>query len=172
MAIELIAAIVAAIAFAGIALIIRKIFKSAPKWLVPVAAGLGLIIFTIWSEYDWFGRVSSELPQGVEVVWTQEEPSPLRPWTFVFPLTTKFIAMDVANIKAHPANADLRMATVFNLARWQPVRDALMVFDCGAGRQVLVTEGVSFSDAGELVGAEWVTPTGADGFQAAACRNG
>jgi hypothetical protein len=171
MALELIAAIVCAFALAGIALLARKLSGNRlPKWLVSVAAGVGLIGFTIWSEYDWFSRVSGELPEGVEVVWHAEQAMPLRPWTYLAPITTKFVAMDRRAMAQHPNNADLRMARLYNFARWQPVVDGLMIFDCAGGRQVMVQDGVEITPDGQLNGAEWATPAADDAFQNAACR--
>lgn len=171
MALELIAAIVAAFAMAGIALLARKLSGNRlPKWLISVAAGAGLIGFTIWSEYDWFGRVAAELPEGVEVVWHSEQAMPLRPWTYLAPITTKFVALDRRAMAQHPNNADLRMARLYNFARWQPVVDGLMIFDCAAGRQVMIHDGVEITPEGLLQGADWATPTADDMFQNAACR--
>jgi hypothetical protein len=59
MGLELIAAIVAAIASAGIALILRKLSRNRlPAWILPAAAALGLISYTAWSEYRWSGRMT------------------------------------------------------------------------------------------------------------------
>ncbi|MFN3846051.1 MAG: hypothetical protein ACK4RZ_09555 [Paracoccaceae bacterium] len=171
MALELFAAIVAAIAIGGVVHLLRRLTGSRlPKWAVTAAAGFGLIGTTIYLEYDWFNRVSAELPAGVEVVWHTEEVMTLRPWTLVAPITTKFIAMDVRQIAQHPNNTGLRMAKVFNFARWRPVTDALMVFDCPQHRQVMVSDGVEISEDGTLKGADWVNAPEGDGFQTAACR--
>ena len=170
MAFEFFAAIVAAVALGGVVHLLRRLtgFR-LPKWSVTAAAAVGLIGTTIWLEYDWFNRVSAELPEGVEVVWQAEEVMTLRPWTLIAPITTRFVAMDTRQIVQHPNNADLRMAKLFNFGRWRPVTDALMVFDCAQRRQVLVTEGVEISEDGALQGADWVTAPEGDGFQAAAC---
>ena len=170
MALELIAAIVAAIALGGIAYAARKLSgERLPKWVVTVAAAAGLIGFTLWSEYNWFDRVRAELPEGYEVVWQGVESMPLRPWTFVAPITTNFVAMNKRTIAQHPTAQNLRMARLFNFARWKPVRDTVMVFDCAAGLQVLVTEGVEIDENGTLRGGEWVSAAADDGYQNAAC---
>ena len=170
MAFELLAAIVTAVAFAGMAhLVWRLSGRRLPRWIVPAAAAIGLIGFTVWSEYDWFGRVSAELPPGVEVVWSESGANGLRPWTHLFPLTTRFVAMDTREVATHPANAALRLVPVYDIARWTPTRDGKMVFDCAAGRQVLLTDRVIIDDQGNLSGAEWVTAGPEDAFQKQAC---
>ena len=173
MAIELIAAIVAALTLAGIVYILRRwTGEWLPKWAITLAGAVGLIGFTIWSEYDWFKRVSAELPQGVVVVWKSDAAMPLRPWTYLQPITTRFVAMDTNQLARHPANPALKMVTLYNFARWQSVKDGLMVFDCAGGRQVLVTQGVEITESGTLAGAEWVMAGAEDGFQKAACVAG
>lgn len=173
MALELIAAIVAAIVCASIAYALRRMSGGRlPKWIITAAAGAGLIGFTIWSEYDWFNRVSAELPPGVRVVWQATEAMPLRPWTYLVPITTRFVAMDVGKLAQHPDNPDLKLARLYNFGRWQSVRDGLMVVDCAGKRQVLVTDGVEITPEGTLKGGEWVVPGADDGFQKAACAAG
>jgi hypothetical protein len=170
MGLELLAAIVSAVAFWGMAhLVWRLTGRRLPRWIMPASAAIGLIGFTIWSEYSWYGRVSSELPAGVEVVWSETRANGLRPWTHVFPLTTRFIALDTRAVAAHPANAALRLAPVYDIARWTPTRDGMMVFDCAAGRQILLTDQVTIDDQGNLSGADWIEPGPEDAFQKQAC---
>jgi hypothetical protein len=170
MALELIAAIVAAIGFAGIALLLRKLTRQRlPPWIVPAAAGLGLLGFTVWSEYDWFARVSGKLPEGVVVVHAAAEASPLRPWSYLFPMTTRFVAMDTGATVPHPEADTLRLVRLYNFIRWSGVTEGFMVVDCDGKRQVLVTDGVVVSPDGQMTGGDWVTPGPDDTIQMAAC---
>ncbi len=171
MALELIAAIVSALALAGIAHLARRLSAGRlPRWLVPVAAGVGLIGFTIWSEYAWYGRTAAGLPEGVPVVWVERDSNPLRPWSYLAPITLRFIALDRREMAQHPGNPALRLARIYQFARWRPVEDRMMVFDCAAGRQIGLTEGIEISPDGVLTGADWVVPGTDDGFQKAACQ--
>jgi len=170
MALELIAAIVAAVAMWGMAHLAQRFSGGRlPRWIMPAAAALGLIGFTVWSEYDWFSRVSAELPPGVEVVWSEAGSDALRPWTHLVPLTTRFVALDQRETARHPANADLRLVRLYNFARWKPTKDAMMVFDCAEGRQILLTDKVTITDQGALSGAEWVVAKPEDAFQRLVC---
>jgi hypothetical protein len=173
MAIELIAAIVAAITLGLMVWALRRHFgERMPKWSVPFAAALGLIGFTVWSEYDWFARVSGALPDGVEVVSQAAEAQPLRPWTYLAPITTRFVALNLREISVHPKVPTLRVVQVYSFARWRPVEDAMMAVDCAGGRRVMLTEGVSITPEGALTGAEWQPAEAGDMVQAAACREG
>lgn len=173
MAYELIGAIVAAVGAAGVILLLNKLLRGRlPRWLVPTAAGLALVTVTIVLEYGWYGRVVDGLPEGVEVVWVDQTPQPLRPWTFAVPMATQVIAADGRQVAKHPVKAELRMLPLYRFARWRPTEQAVMVVDCAGNRHVLLTEGVAISDAGELSGADWVPASDEMGYEQAACQEG
>lgn len=172
MALELIAALIAAAALGLLAWAVRRWRPGLPRWMVPFAAAAGLIGYTIWSEYSWFDRVSAELPRELEVVVVQDEAMPLRPWTFLAPITMSFVALDHRKTLAHPQKAGLRMVTLYNFARWKPVDEGLMAVDCPGKRQAMVVEGVEITAQGELVGTDWQAAGASDLLQAAACREG
>ena len=172
MALELIAALIAAASLGLLVWALRHRFSGLPKWSVPFAAAMGLICFTIWSEYNWYARVSAELPPELEVVAVQDEAMPLRPWTYLKPIKMRFVALDHRKTLAHPQKPDLRMVTLYSFARWKPVSEGLMAVDCAAGRQVMMVEGASITDQGDLVGADWLDAPDGDQLQAAACREG
>ena len=170
MGLELIAAFVAAVACAGMTMVARKLSRGVlPVWITPAAAGLGMIAFAVWSEYDWFGRLSGELPEGVTIVWQDDAPSPLRPWTFVVPLTTAFTAMDTRKLAPHPDNGALVLAPVYAFARWEGVKEGFMVVDCAKRQSAILTETVRIDAAGLLTGADWLPMTEDDAIGSAAC---
>lgn len=171
MALELLAAIVAAVAVGGMVHLLRRFSGwRLPRWSVPAAAGLAMIGFTIWSEYDWFRRVSAELPPGVTVVWSAAQANPMRPWTYLAPITTQFVAIDGREVSVHPVNSDLRIARFYNFARWRPVEDRMMVFDCQQALQTTLTSTVEITPDGRLSGAEWIKVSPDEEFQKAACQ--
>lgn len=172
MALELIGSLIVAAVFGLMVWAFRRWVPSSPKWLVPVAAGIGLIGTTVYLEYDWFNRVSAELPAGFVVVNAEATSNPMRPWTFLAPITTSFTALDKTKLSHHPAVASLVTAPVFGFARWQNPQNALMVFDCAANRRTPVVEGMQIDEAGLLTGGEWVVLETVDELQEAACREG
>lgn len=156
MVLEILAAVIAAFAMAGVALALRKLSRQRlPSWIVPTAAGLGMIGYAIWSEYSWYPRSLAELPPGVQVLRDEAGPSGLRPWTLAFPVTLSFVALDLRASTQHPADPALRMLPVYIFARWQPAQDVAMVFDCANDRQVVLQRGMEITSEGKLVGAEW-----------------
>jgi hypothetical protein len=172
MALELIAAMIAAATLGLLAWALRRWLPSMPKWSMPLAAAVGLIGYTIWSEYSWFDRVSGELPPELEVVVVEDEPMPLRPWTYLAPIKMRFVALDHRKTLSHPEAANLRLVTLYSFARWKPVDEGLMAVDCDGARHVLVVEGVEISAEGALSGAEWQAAGPDDPLQNAACKEG
>lgn len=172
MALELIAALIAAATVGLMAWALRRWFPGLPQWFIPVAAGVGLIGMTVWLEYDWFNRVSAELPEGFEIVNAEATSNPMRPWTYLAPITTSFTALETAKLARHPTQATMVIAPVYGFARWQNPQSGLMVFDCAGNRRTPVTEGMDINEAGQLTGGEWVAAEDKDELQEAACREG
>ncbi len=95
---HLIAALVAAVAGAGIALLLRSLSrKRLPKWLIPAFAGLGMLAYTIHYEYTWFDTKQARLPAGSVVVASEVGEMLWRPWTMLFPMPLGYTVLDTAN---------------------------------------------------------------------------
>ncbi|UNU72634.1 hypothetical protein LU293_05815 [Moraxella nasovis] len=93
---ELIATIVSGFMAAGIALSLRLLFKKLPRWIVPAAAGVGMLGFQIYSEYDWFEHTKSRLPDGVAVVATHAETAFYKPWSYAYAPILRFVAVETS----------------------------------------------------------------------------
>ncbi|MGP9798670.1 hypothetical protein ACT3UJ_15105 [Halomonas sp. 86] len=104
---HLIAAIFAALAAAGIGLILRNLSRNRlPKWIVPVFAGLGMLGYQIHVEYSWFEHKQQQLPESSVIVSSATGTEVWRPWTFVFPITTQFSVVDSDNIITRDIEGD------------------------------------------------------------------
>ena len=98
---HLIAAVFAGLAGAGIGLLLRTLSgKRLPKWIVPVFGGLGMLAYQIQVEYMWFEHKQAQLPDTAIVISSDTSSAVWRPWTFAFPMTTKFSVVDSDNIVA------------------------------------------------------------------------
>jgi hypothetical protein len=172
MAFELLGAFFVALTLGLFVWALRKRWPGIPRWMTPASAGLGLIVTAVYMEYSWYTRVSGALPEGFIIANANSDATPLRPWTFLVPMVTRFEALDGTKVARHPNRDDLIVAPVFGFARWQNPQNSLIVFDCVGKRRVPVTEGMAFTDAGELTGAEWIVLEEADDLQEAACREG
>ncbi|AJE48616.1 hypothetical protein [Celeribacter indicus] len=144
MLLEFIATISAGAGAAGIVLLIGRLTSGAlPKWLLPAAAGAAMLAFSIWTDYSWFDRAQQGLGAEKVVATTIDKRQIWRPWTYVAPVTTRFIALD-------RTRADQDDATVFaDMYLVSRREDSVIVpaaFDCLLGRRA------------DLIGAEGGTP--------------
>jgi hypothetical protein len=173
MILDLLAAISAGAGLAGCVLLLRRLSGGRlPGWTIPAAIGAGIIAFSIWSEYSWFPRVRAALPSEVPVVLAPTDPSPLRPWTYIVPLTTRFVALDRTSMVTSAQNPAIRRADAMVVQRWHSTKRIPMGFDCVQGAQVTLGEGVDLASDGMLTGAPWVPVGENDEMQKAACREG
>ncbi|MBX9466906.1 hypothetical protein FVA81_12140 [Rhizobium sp. WL3] len=170
---ELIAAVVAGVALAGVAMLLRWLSRGLlPKWIVPVFAGLGMLSYSIWSEYSWFDRMNLALP-GIAVSWKNEETAFWRPWSYIEPVTTRFTAVDLKTVQRNPAQPGLVIVDILLAARWQPVTPVKVVYDCQNTRRAdLHDASISIADDGSLVGAEWINVGADDAALKIACASG
>jgi len=92
---HLVATFSAGLGAAGIAFLLRNVSRQKlPKWMIPVFAGLGMLSYQIYFEYNWFAHQSSRQPEGAVVTASQTEQVFWRPWTYLFPMTTVFTVVD------------------------------------------------------------------------------
>lgn len=156
MFVELIATVFAGIACAGVAMLLNiTTGRRLPRWLTPVAAGLGMIGMTISNEYTWFDRTAERLPEGVEIALTVDEQSWFRPWTQIWPYTKRFVAVDTGTARSNENLPDQRLADLYFFGRWSPVNQAPMLFDCAAAKSALLIDGAAFADDGTITNADW-----------------
>ncbi|MBW3245059.1 hypothetical protein KUV57_20595 [Epibacterium sp. DP7N7-1] len=171
MFVELIATIVAGIACAGLVMLLNiSTGRRLPKWMMPVAAGLGMIGMTISNEYTWYARTAERLPEGLEVAMTVDEQGWLRPWTQLWPYTKRFVALDVATARAHQDLPDQKLADLYFFGRWSPVNQAPMLFDCAGARAALLIDGADFAADGSVSNADWQAMGADDPILALACK--
>ena len=156
MVFELIAVIVAGFAGAGATLLLNKLLGGRlPRWVMPVAAGCAMLAVTITNEYGWYARTSGALPEGLEVATTVEDRAFYRPWTYIVPFVSRFLAVDTKTIRTNAAAPGQRLVDVYAFGRWMPPRQVRVAVDCTAGRRADIADGVSFGADGSLDGADW-----------------
>ena len=153
---ELIAAIFAAVAAAGVVLLLNRLSGGRlPRWLMPAVAAAAMIGVTVRLEYTWFERRVADFPEGIVVTETHTVRQIWRPWTFAFPLVDRFIAIEPAAVRTNDGAPHQRMTDLLLFARWQPPRVVPMVYDCSAGRSAPLTDSVTYDAAGAVDQAAW-----------------
>ena len=125
------------------------------KWAIPVAAGAAMILAAISSEYGWYERTSTRMPEGLVVAQTIEERSAFRPWTYVVPYVSRFVAVDRATMRLNAAVPDQRIADLYFFGRWAPVNVIPVLFDCAGNRSATLVQDVAFAADGTVEGADW-----------------
>ena len=141
MFIELIATFAAGIGAGGLALLLNRLTGGRlPRWAMPVAAGLAMLAYAIWSEYSWGARIVAGLPQGVVEVSRVEQRIAWKPWTFLVPQTTRLIAADAGAAATRPDAPATRLVDLYLFARWQPTRGVTVLVDCTAPARADATE--------------------------------
>ncbi|OOR91042.1 hypothetical protein B0181_03665 [Moraxella caviae] len=137
---ELIATAVAGFAAAGVALSLRLVVKKLPRWIVPVAAGLGMMAFQIHSEYSWFEHTTSRLPADTQVVASVETPAFYKPWSYYRAPILHFVAVDTASVAAGDT-PDVKRAQLYFFERRQAAQHLPVLVDCQNGLQGDLTSG-------------------------------
>lgn len=170
MLLEFFATIVAGFGAAGVALLLRRLTGGRlPSWLVPVAAGGAMLAYAIWSEYSWFDRAVAGLPDGVVVISQSQSSAPWRPWTYLAPMTDRFVALDTRSVQSNDAAPDQRIADTYFFARWTPTRRVSVAFDCAGNRRAPMVEGLVMDESGRITQAEWVDVPAGDPALRAVC---
>ncbi len=119
-----VATIICGVGAAGIALGIRAATaKRAPKWLIPVFAGAGMLGYLVYGEYTWFDHKRSLLPEEAVVVATEQEKIFFRPWTFMAPYVTAFSTVDTSGFRQDTSDPDIVRFTLYRFE--QTVSDAV-----------------------------------------------
>ena len=147
---DFIATIAVGVVAGGVMLVVRHLSGwRLAKWMVPAAIGLGMIGYSIWNEYSWFGRVKAQLPATVVVASAPEQQIFYRPWTFAFPIVDRFLAVD-RGAGAEGTGPFAGQALI--VQRWVPTQRVAVAFDCGKGARADLIEGATLGPDGALNG--------------------
>jgi hypothetical protein len=145
---HLFAAIAAALAGAGIALLLRNLTRNRlPKWIVPVFAGIGMLAYTVHYEYTWFETKQARLPEGSVIVESEIGHMLWRPWTVMYPMPLSYTVLDGANVQVE-ATTQGRIAR-FVLYRFK--KEHLVSTVTSSNRQLICNERAMFrlNEAGQ-----------------------
>ena len=121
----------AAVLYAGMHLA-RKLGLSPAAWLLPAGIGLSMVAYSVWNDYAWFDRAQASLPAGSQVLVVGHDSQPWAPWTYLFPVETRFAALDPAQITQ---GADgTRRAPIMLVERRGQTVIVPQDFDCAGAR--------------------------------------
>jgi len=144
--------------------------RNMPRWIMPAAIGAGMIGYSIWNEYSWFDRLTSALPPTVEIVGKGERSAFWAPWTYLRPVTVRFIALDTRARVQSTQRPGLVLTELLLVERWRPTRSVPMAFDCHHGMRADLAKGARIDADGTLEGARWEAIDADSPILRAACR--
>jgi hypothetical protein len=151
----LISTFVLGFAVAGLVMLANRLAGGRlPRWSMPAAAGIAMLAYTIWTEYDWHPRMIRGLPAGLEVVQTYETSNVLQPWTLVKPRVNRLVALDRPSIQTNGNDPRYRKASLYLFARFDQPRELRQIYDCEANRRIDLLPGETV-DPTEIPAAAW-----------------
>lgn len=170
MLIDFLGALATGFGVMGVMLILNRwVLRGAVgRWVYPASVAVGMIGYSFWSEYTWADRTITALPQ-LELVSEAGDAVIYRPWTYLWPQTTRMVAVDLSQTRTHPEQPGLVMTRIVLLARWQPVRGVTVVYDCAENLRADLLDGVTMNADGTLEGADWRPLDAEDAAMRAAC---
>lgn len=171
MLIELIATLAAGFAGAGIALILRHLTGGRlPKGAAPLAAGLAMVAFVIWNDYNWYERTTEGLDERLELAASYPESAIWRPWSYLLPVTERFMAYDRASIRTNETAPGHVLADVYFFGRRMPPAGAPVLLDCEGLRRGDVRDDFAMGEDGSFTGVDWFSVPPDDPLVGALCN--
>lgn len=154
MLLTLFGALAVGVLAACVAFVVRRFYGVNARFLIPLSAGAGMLGFTVWNDYTWFGRNVAGLPDTVQVARAIEKSWVVQPWTLIVPVVTRFQAVNRASVARNASAPQVARATVYLVARFQPTFETVQLFDCAAGRRA---DAADAPEGGTPPERAWVT---------------
>ena len=132
---EFIATLSAGLGAAGIMMMLRTLFKRLPKSFIPAAAGLGMLLFQIHSEYTWFDHTRARLPESAVVVAEFPQTVFYKPWSYYQPQVLKFVAVDRATTQTRPDAPHELQTTLYFFERRMSAHTWPVLVNCQTRQQ-------------------------------------
>lgn len=153
------------------AFLISRSFKSYfPKYLIPILAGAGMIVYSVWSEYSWATNTAAKLPEHVKVAKTYSSKSYFSPWTFVFPRTDRMTLVDISKIRRNDDYPDIVIAELILMKRFAGAGRIWQLFDCKERRQADIIMAKDLNPDELVKSAQWNNVSSDDMILSAACE--
>lgn len=154
---EILAAIALGLGAAGVVMLLRRVAGGVvPRAAAPVAAGLAMFAFGLWTEYTWFARQSESLPERLVIFSSVRESSAWRPWAWAWPRVTRFAAADVGGARRNERLPGQVITTIYLFARHQPPAAVRQIVDCAEERRADLAGEARFDRTGRPEGLRWV----------------
>lgn len=147
----------------------RRSGRQLQRWVMPATIGISVLTYAIWNEYTWFDRLQRALPQEIVVAGTGQRSAPWAPWTYLAPVTSRFIAVDNRAIIRSELRPELAKTELLLIERWQPTRTATVAFDCQQKLRADLGPNATLEPDGTLTGTRWQPATDDAGLLRIVC---
>lgn len=168
---SLVATFVGGFAGGGVGLILYKLSRGRlPKGIIPVAAGIAMMITTVAQEYAWYpNNLANMSPQTVVLV-EREQQAWWQPWTYVTPRVSGFVAYIPEEVRETAEGTGIFVVQTQLRERWQPAIIKPILVDCGASARAELFASTEIDDQGAVENAAWLAVEPDDPILAAICR--
>lgn len=102
---HLLAVFISGLVLGGFAYFFRKLSRDRlPKWIIPVAAGLGMLTYQAFYNYTWYdfkvgqlheqALMQEQAPERYVILESKRSSDFFRPWSYVYPAVNYFTFVD------------------------------------------------------------------------------
>lgn len=157
MAFQLISTFMIGVLGASLAYIAYRLSgRRISKAVIPFAAALAMIAYSVWNEMTWYSRTAAILPQGYAVIAPGAPVSSvLSPWSYIVPRIESFRVLDSKSVQPLPQSNGRYLAQVHEIARFVPIRKTSWIIDCNAKEQAEIGPATKFDDSGLPTNVKW-----------------
>lgn len=168
---SLLTALVAAFAGVGIAMGLRYVSgKRLPAGIVPVGAGVGMLVATIAAEYGWAPNVQRTMAADLVIIAEREQQAWYQPWTYVSPWVRGFVGYSPSETVETVPGSGILVVQLRRQERWQPEFVFPNLIDCDGQRRAEILPETTFSDTGEVADAQWLEVGAEDPIVSIVCE--
>ena len=149
---------------------LKRSGRQLQRWVMPASIGLCVLTYAIWNECTWFSRMQKALPEHVVVASTGDRSAPWAPWTYLAPVTARFIAINKDGIIRSELRPELVKTGLLLVERWQPTKVANVAFDCKQRLRADLGPNATLAPDGTLTGTQWQSAADDDAILSVVCK--
>ncbi|GAB6051577.1 hypothetical protein JCM17960_03970 [Magnetospira thiophila] len=129
--------------------------RKPPRYLLPTVAGVTILCYATWDDYTWFERMAEKLPPHIQVVDSFQTTAFWQPWTYAWPRTNRFIAINRAETRRNGKLPGMVMTEMILVKKQDPTRVVTQMIDCDEARVMDIGPTTAFADDGLPQQPDW-----------------
>ncbi|HZJ93675.1 MAG TPA: hypothetical protein VFD09_11420 [Thiopseudomonas sp.] len=140
---HLLAVFIIGLCVGAFAFALRKLSRNKlPSWIIPVCAGLGMLGYLAYYDYNWFDLKRGQLPAESVVIEQDRASNFFRPWSYVLPSVSSFVVLD-GEVRETQQDGE----TLVEYIRYEFINDYIerlesqpYVLNCTTGEQLAIRQ--------------------------------